>query len=261
MKTGRSGSSPNDVELGRTLFDYVVDEYFGDCKVEGDRKETAEKVMEVIAKRTAEMVVGWKTTGFTHGVLNTDNMSILGLTIDYGPYGWQEFFEKDFIPNGSDGGGRYDWQSQEEICLWNLEKLAESWEFGGVGGAEEHKEVARRFYGDTRRVVYGETMRAKMGLGEEREGDDEFFEELWDVMDATKSDFTETFINFEGFVGGGAGGMGAALDDMVVSCANKNALEGMYTKKLQILKPNMPPQQVRRGGGERSEPMAAIVAR
>ena len=103
--------------MGRTLFDYVVSEHFPQCAVESNRKETAKKVMEVIARSTAEMVVGWKTTGFTHGVLNTDNMSILGLTIDYGPYGWMEYFEKDFIPNGCDGNGRYDWEHHRRyVC-------------------------------------------------------------------------------------------------------------------------------------------------
>jgi serine/tyrosine/threonine adenylyltransferase len=236
--------SPNDVELGRTLFDYAVSEHFPQCVEESDRKETAKRVMKVIAASTAKMVVGWKTTGFTHGVLNTDNMSILGLTIDYGPYGWMEYFERDFIPNGSDGNGRYDWEHQEEICLWNLEKLAEAWEFGGVADSEEVKAVARDVYGSTFRRVFEDTMREKMGLGIAMEGDEDFFEELWEVMDETKADFTETFMNFEGFVASGGKGVGEALNNLVGSCADKNALEGIYSKKLQILKPSMPPNQI-----------------
>lgn len=57
----------------------------------------------------------WQCVGFTHGVLNTDNMSLLGLTIDYGPYGFMDFFDPKFVPNGSDGGGRYSYEKQPEV--------------------------------------------------------------------------------------------------------------------------------------------------
>lgn len=66
---------------------------------------TLQTKQEVVLS-TARLVAGWQSVGFTHGVLNTDNMSILGLTIDYGPYGFLDYFDPDFIPNGSDNGGR-----------------------------------------------------------------------------------------------------------------------------------------------------------
>lgn len=68
-----------------------------------------------VVRSTAELVSQWQCVGFTHGVLNTDNMSILGLTIDYGPYGFMDFFDPKFVPNGSDSGGRYSYEKQPEV--------------------------------------------------------------------------------------------------------------------------------------------------
>jgi len=72
------------------------------------------------------MVAGWQCVGFAHGVLNTDNMSVLGLTIDYGPFGFLDAYDPEFICNGSDHDGRYAFGKQPEICRWNCEKLAEA---------------------------------------------------------------------------------------------------------------------------------------
>ena len=70
---------------------------------------------EEVVRSTAELVSKWQCVGFTHGVLNTDNMSLLGLTIDYGPYGFMDFFDPKFVPNGSDSGGRYSYEKQPEV--------------------------------------------------------------------------------------------------------------------------------------------------
>lgn len=84
-------------------------------------------MFEKIVKDTAHMAALWQCYGFCHGVLNTDNMSILGLTIDYGPYAWMENFDPDYICNHSDNDhGRYRYKAQPEICKWNLIKLCEA---------------------------------------------------------------------------------------------------------------------------------------
>ena len=77
-----------------------------------------------IVDSTAKLVALWMSVGFTHGVLNTDNLSLASITIDYGPFGFLEAYNPDFIPNHSDDSGRYDYESQPEICFWNLDKLA-----------------------------------------------------------------------------------------------------------------------------------------
>lgn len=80
-----------------------------------DTKQKCNRYEEVV-RSTAELVSKWQCVGFTHGVLNTDNMSLLGLTIDYGPYGFMDFFDPQFVPNGSDSGGRYSYEKQPEVC-------------------------------------------------------------------------------------------------------------------------------------------------
>jgi len=82
-----------------------------------------------VTERTAELVAEWQAYGFCHGVLNTDNISIHGVTIDYGPYGMMDYFDNNFICNGSDHDGRYDYKSQPEICKWNMGKFAEALSF------------------------------------------------------------------------------------------------------------------------------------
>src|SRR5205823_10510085 len=80
-----------------------------------------------IARRTAIMVAHWMTVGFVHGVMNTDNMSILGLTIDYGPYGWLEPYDPDWTPNTTDfGSRRYAFGQQPRVAMWNLMALAQA---------------------------------------------------------------------------------------------------------------------------------------
>jgi uncharacterized protein YdiU (UPF0061 family) len=80
-------------------------------------------MLDLVVARTAKLAALWQTVGFCHGVLNTDNMSILGLTIDYGPFGFMEHFDPKFICNYSDHDGRYRYETQPEICHFNLEIL------------------------------------------------------------------------------------------------------------------------------------------
>lgn len=88
-------------------------------------KEMYVRWFEEICRKTAEMIVHWQRVGFVHGVMNTDNMSILGLTIDYGPYGWLDDYDPNWTPNTTDAGERrYRYGQQPEIALWNLVQLA-----------------------------------------------------------------------------------------------------------------------------------------
>ena len=87
--------------------------------------EVYEQWFAEICRTTADMIVGWMRVGFVHGVMNTDNMSILGLTIDYGPYGWLEDYDPNWTPNTTDAAGRrYRYSQQPQIAMWNLVQLA-----------------------------------------------------------------------------------------------------------------------------------------
>lgn len=107
------------------LIDFILVHHFDHVKPENEDKEDWILAMFAnIVDSTAHLVAKWMSVGFTHGVLNTDNLSLASITIDYGPFGFLDSYDPNFIPNHSDDGGRYDYESQPSICLWNLGRLA-----------------------------------------------------------------------------------------------------------------------------------------
>lgn len=116
-----------DIDLLRQLADYTIRTDFPHLLKQSQQisKETYINWFEDICRKTAEMIVHWQRVGFVHGVMNTDNMSILGLTIDYGPYGWLDNYDPDWTPNTTDATyRRYRYGQQPQIALWNLVQLA-----------------------------------------------------------------------------------------------------------------------------------------
>ena len=107
----------------RELADYVIGEFYP--QFESAENKYLEFLREVIS-RTAKLIAAWQSIGFAHGVMNTDNMSILGLTIDYGPFGFLDEFDAGFICNHSDYAGRYAFDQQPMVGMWNLYKLAQT---------------------------------------------------------------------------------------------------------------------------------------
>jgi len=107
----------------KKLTDYTIKHFFPEIKTTG--KESYIQFFNQVLDRTLKMVVAWQRVGFVHGVMNTDNLSILGLTIDYGPYGWLEGYDKDWTPNTTDRQNRrYRYGQQPSVALWNLYQLA-----------------------------------------------------------------------------------------------------------------------------------------
>src|SRR5690606_34369731 len=112
-----------DLDNLKKLTDYTLKYFYPELG--SPSKETYIKFFEEVANKTLEMIVHWQRVGFVHGVMNTDNMSILGLTIDYGPYGWLEDFDFGWTPNTTDRQNkRYRYGNQPNIGLWNLLQLA-----------------------------------------------------------------------------------------------------------------------------------------
>ncbi|MCX7393742.1 MAG: YdiU family protein [Planctomycetales bacterium] len=118
-------SARGDVARLRQLVDYTIRTDFP--HLGEPSPEVYLTWFQEVCRRTAEMIVHWQRVGFVHGVMNTDNMSILGLTIDYGPYGWLENYDPKWTPNTTDATyHRYCFGKQPEIAFWNLERLAEA---------------------------------------------------------------------------------------------------------------------------------------
>ncbi len=113
----------NQVEPLRELADYVIARYYPDL---ASRPEPHGELLRAVTGRTAELMARWQAVGFSHGVMNTDNMSILGLTLDYGPFGFLDAFDPGFVCNHSDVGGRYAFDQQPDVAAWNLTKLAQA---------------------------------------------------------------------------------------------------------------------------------------
>ncbi|MDT3708370.1 MAG: YdiU family protein [Thiobacillus sp.] len=113
----------NQVETIRHLADYVIARYYPELATLADPYP---EFLRQAALRTAELMAQWQAVGFSHGVMNTDNMSILGLTLDYGPFGFLDAFDPGYVCNHSDTAGRYAFDQQPDIAAWNLTKLAQA---------------------------------------------------------------------------------------------------------------------------------------
>ncbi|MNB62360.1 hypothetical protein D3C81_66080 [compost metagenome] len=143
-----------------------------------------------VVTRTASLMACWQTVGFAHGVMNTDNMSILGLTMDYGPYGFLDDYQPDLICNHSDHQGRYSFENQPAVGLWNLQRLAQSLSpFIDVDALND----ALDLYQDVLLQEYGKLMRRKLGLVSQEKGDNEILNALFALMAREGSDYTRTF--------------------------------------------------------------------
>ena len=168
-----------------------------------------------VCERTAVMVAHWMRVGFVHGVMNTDNMSILGLTLDYGPYGFLEGYDPQWTPNTTDAAGRrYAYGQQPQVALWNLSRLAGALRplVDGDDGLHAALERYRDLFGRTHRAMSA----AKLGLGSLAEpGDVEWLDELFGLLAATETDMPIFFRQLSASVpGAGAasgGGDAAAL--------------------------------------------------
>jgi uncharacterized protein YdiU (UPF0061 family) len=148
-------------ELLRRLVDYAITTHFSELT--GDGPELYARWFADICERTAVMVAHWMRVGFVHGVMNTDNMSILGLTIDYGPYGWIDDYDPDWTPNTTDAAQRrYRFGNQPRIAMWNLVRFANA--LHPVVGSAELLEDGLRRYAETLDRHTLQNFAAKLGL-------------------------------------------------------------------------------------------------
>lgn len=190
--TGRQGPSYGRDEIRGQMMDYVIEMFYPEIQQNyPDRVERNVAFFREVVLRTARLVAQWQCVGFCHGVLNTDNMSILGLTLDYGPYGFMDRFDPDFICNASDNSGRYSYQAQPAICRWNLGKLAEAL---APELPPDRAEAVLEEYLDLYNRFYLENMRKKLGLLKKEDPEDEILiTKLLQTMHNTGADFTNTF--------------------------------------------------------------------
>jgi uncharacterized protein YdiU (UPF0061 family) len=161
-------ASRGDEALLRATAEHTVRRHFPELVTSADEAELSVDTIvawfTLVVERTADLMVDWMRVGFVHGVMNTDNLSILGLTIDYGPYGWLEDFDPGWTPNTTDRAHRrYRYGNQPQIGLWNLARLGNAL-FPLIGEAEP-LQAALDVYGERFSVGWNRALRAKLGLG------------------------------------------------------------------------------------------------
>jgi len=160
-------ASRSEHDLLRQLWHFICARHFPEF---ADAKDRDSRVLHAICERTAHLMCEWMRVGFVHGVMNTDNLSVLGLTIDYGPYGWLEDFDPEWTPNTTDAEGRrYAYGRQPQIAYWNLSRFA-----GAVAPLFEDGAVlqsALKAYAEHFNRAYADTLAAKIGIVEARPED------------------------------------------------------------------------------------------
>ncbi len=173
----------------RQLADYVIDLHFTHLLTLPAAERYAAWYREVV-DRTARLMAHWTAVGFTHGVMNTDNMSILGITLDYGPFAWMDGYDRGFIPNHSDPAGRYAFDQQPRVGLWNCARLGEALQ---TLVTETEALAALESYRGTFEAEMDRLMRAKLGLLTEEEGDVMLVADLLGMLHDTRTDYTRFF--------------------------------------------------------------------
>jgi len=177
-------TAKEEPEILKQLADYVLHRHFPEL---GSYKDWYHEV----CRRTAVLMSDWMRLGFVHGVMNTDNMSILGLTIDYGPYGWLEGYDPMWTPNTTDAEGRrYCYGNQPQVGLWNLARLAEALL---PLMPNEELEKGLKLYGNTYRESFSKALAQKLGIASIETGDEELVTGMFGVLNAVETDFTLFF--------------------------------------------------------------------
>ncbi len=198
-------AAQGDTDALGTLLDYVVDRFYPGCRVAASephaQARTALALLSAVTAVTADLMASWQSVGFCHGVMNTDNMSILGVTLDYGPFGFMDGFDMAHICNHSDSEGRYAWNRQPSAGMWNLYRLA-----GALHPLVKDEDALRAVLGDFEprfTLEFNRRMAAKIGLeGIADEAQRQLLDDLLALMHAERADFTLCFRNLSGAVRG-----------------------------------------------------------
>ncbi len=169
------------------LADFLLDESYPHLR---NTEEPYVAMFQEIVTRTAKLIAQWQSVGFNHGVMNTDNMSAAGLTLDYGPYAFMDTFESGYICNHTDTYGRYSYDSQPGIGLWNLQRFALAL---SPLIPQEKLESALELYAPIFSSTLQTLLRAKLGLDEEKEGDASLYRELFEMLEHGYVDMTPFF--------------------------------------------------------------------
>ena len=220
-----------DAAALKALADAVIARFY---PAAADEAQPYAALLEAVTRRTALLLAQWQAVGFCHGVMNTDNMSILGLTIDYGPFGFLDAFDPNHICNHSDHQGRYAWARQPNVALWNLHALAQA--LLPLLGADEKTGTdtamaALQAYHTAYPQAMLDAWRAKLGLAAAHDGDRDLADALLKLMAQDRTDFTITFRRLCGFSTAAAADH-SSMRDLFIDRPAFDAWAALYTARL-----------------------------
>ena len=179
----------NKPEHVKALADFCINQY---PSYFSKTKNVYEDFFRVVVELTASLIAKWQASGFSHGVMNTDNMSILGETFDYGPYGFMEDYLPSYVCNHSDHQGRYAFKNQPYIGLWNCSALGHA--LSSLISEESQGEILQTYESIFQNTL-AEIYRKKLGLTKSNKNDAQLIQGLLDIMESEKLDYTNTFRN------------------------------------------------------------------
>jgi len=189
-------ASRKDYKNLKILTDYTIKHHFP--HIGKPSKESYIQFFKEVAERTLDMIIHWQRVGFVHGVMNTDNMSIVGLTIDYGPYGWLENFDFSWTPNTTDRQNRrYRYGNQPNIGLWNLYQLANAL-YPLIEETKPLEDILKHYKLDFEEKSL-QMMKAKLGLYTTNKHDIQLIQNLEDTLQLIETDMTIFFRNLANF--------------------------------------------------------------
>jgi serine/tyrosine/threonine adenylyltransferase len=216
----------DDVDGVRLLADYAIARHYPEA---ANAPNPYRAFLDGVVARQADLVARWLLIGFIHGVMNTDNCSIAGETIDYGPCAFMEAYDPATVFSSIDYHGRYAYGNQPRIALWNLTRLAESL-LPLLGTDDEAAKDALAAFAPRFEAAYFGGLRRKVGLLTEREGDDHLTQDLLKLMAADGADFTLTFRRLCGAAEGPAGD--AAVRGLFKDAGAYDAWAGQWRARL-----------------------------
>jgi serine/tyrosine/threonine adenylyltransferase len=223
-------SSRSDVALLRRLVDFTLDTHYPALAGLPEGERDAAFFAEV-CERTARLMAHWMRVGFVHGVMNTDNLSILGLTIDYGPYGWVDNFDPDWTPNTTDRANRrYRFGHQPHVAYWNLQRLAQA--LSPLFDGTDALQAGLTRYVEVFEATDAAFSAAKLGLAHPREDDAELMADLRGLLTVAEMDMTIFFRDLAALDldAPSVGWVGAAFYDEGRRAAADEALAGWLSR-------------------------------
>jgi uncharacterized protein YdiU (UPF0061 family) len=216
-----------DTAALRALADFVIDRHLPALR---DDPNPYAALLEEATRSTAQLMADWQAVGFCHGVMNTDNMSILGLTIDYGPFGFLDAFDPGHVCNHSDHSGRYAYARQPNVAYWNLHALATAL-LPLIGEQDAALAALEAYKAEFPRALMAR-MRAKLGLAHEEDDDAGLVDGLLQRMAADRADYTITFRRLSGF-STTPGADNAAVRDLFLDREAFDAWAARYAERLR----------------------------